>query len=95
MREWRKHRGLSQAVAADRTDVDTSTFSRIERGELPYNQDFLEKLALAYGCDVADILTVNPLTPDPPRLIYDRLRQAPKQKQEQALAILDAFLKAG
>lgn len=95
MKEWRKYRKLSQAIAADRTDIDTSTFSRIERGELPYNQDFLEKLALAYGCDVADILTVNPLAPDPPRLIYDRLRQVPKLKQEQALAILEAFLKAG
>lgn len=33
--------------------------------------------------------------PEPPQLIYDRLRQVPKLKQEQALAILEAFLKSG
>ncbi len=85
---------MSQEVAADRVDIDKATLSRIERRELPYNQDFLEKLALAYGCEPSDLLHVNPLAPNPPRLIYDQLRNAPKATQDRALAILEAFLKA-
>lgn len=94
LKEWRKFRDLSQEVASDRLEVDKATLSRIERGESPYNQDFLEKMALAYGCDPSDLLTVNPLAPDPPRLIYDKLRASSPATQERALAILEAFLKA-
>jgi transcriptional regulator with XRE-family HTH domain len=93
MRQWRKFKKLTQEQAAERCDVDRTTLGRIEKGELPYNQDFLEKLALAYGVDVIDILTVDPLVPDPPRLVYDRLRKASKEKQQQAMLILDALLR--
>jgi len=48
-----------------------------------------------YGCDPSDILNIDPMKPDPPRLVYDRLRAADKAVQERALAILDALLKAG
>ena len=93
MRQWRKFKKLTQEQAAERCDVDRTTLGRIEKGELPYNQDFLEKLALAYGVDVVDILTLDPLVPDPPRLVYDRLRKASKEKQNQAMLILDALLR--
>lgn len=95
IKEWRKYKDLTQEQVAERAGLDQSTVQRIENGKLPYTEETLERFAFAYGCDVIDILTVNPLAPDPPRLIYDRLRQAPKLKQEQALAILEAFLKAG
>lgn len=92
--EWREYRGFSQEEACERMDISTSTLSRIENGKLPYNQDFLEKAALAYGCDVTDLLDLNPVKPDPPRLIYDQLRAAPQAMQDRALAILEALLKA-
>lgn len=95
LREWRKYRGLSQTEAAERVEIDQTTLGRIERGVVPYNQDFLERLALAYGCDVEDLLSVDPLKPDPPKLVYNRLRAAPKAVQEQALRILDALLRDG
>lgn len=95
LRAWRKYRKLSRDVAAERVDIDGTTLGRIERGEIPYNQDFLERMALVYGCDPSDILNIDPMKPDPPRLVYDRLRSADKAVQERALAILDALLKAG
>lgn len=52
-------------------------------------------MALVYGCDPSDILNIDPTQPDPPRLVYDRLRSADRAVQERALAILDALLKAG
>ncbi len=95
MKQWRKHRRLTQEQAADRVGVDYTTVGRIEKGELPYNQDFLERLAFAYGCDVTDLLSIDPLKPDPPRLVYDRLRTAPRELQDRAWAVVEALLKAG
>lgn len=93
--EWREFRDLTQEQAADRVGISRTTIGRIESGKIPYNQDFLEKAALAYGCDVTDLLSVNPLQPDPPKLVYSRLKAAPKPIQEYALAVLDALLKTG
>jgi len=95
LRAWRKFRHLSRDAAAERVDIDGTTLGRIERGELPYNQDFLERIALVYGCEPSDILNIDPLKPDPPRLVYDRLRAANKDVQDRAMAVLDALLKAG
>lgn len=93
--EWRDFKDLTQEEVADRVEVDRTTVGRIERGEVPYNQDFLERLALAYGCEPTDLLTVNPLAPEPSAVFASRLRRAPRAVQERALAVLDALLKAG
>lgn len=93
MKQWRVYKKLTQEQVAERVDLDRTTYLRIESGKLPYNQDFLEKLALAFGCDAADILSIDPLKPDPPKLIYQRLKAAPPELQSQALAILEALLK--
>lgn len=95
LREWRKHVRLSQEEAAARIGIKQGTLSKIERRELPYNQDFLEQVALAYGCDPEDILSINPLKPDPPRLVYEQLRAASPVMQRRALDVLEALLKAG
>ena len=95
LREWRKYKKLSQEEAADRLETTQGTLSKIERRELPYNQDFLEKAAMAYGCDPEDLLSINPLKPDAPRLVYERLRHASPVMQKRALEVLEALLKAG
>jgi transcriptional regulator with XRE-family HTH domain len=95
LRQWRKHRALSQEEAADRIGVKQGTLSKVERGELPYNQDFLERVALAYGCEPEDLLSVNPLKPDPLRLVVSDLRKAPADVRARAINVLEALLKAG
>ncbi len=96
LREWREFRGKNQIDVAEAIGVKQSTLSRAETGKTPYDQDLLEKLALQYGCDPADLLTIDPLKPDPPRLVYDRLRHASKEDQEQVMRVIDAMLaKAG
>lgn len=74
--------------------MDYTTIGKIERGILPYNQDFLERAALAYGCEPHELLALNPLAPKPPTLIWDRLRDYPEHVQRQAAAIVEAFLKS-
>ena len=76
-------------------EVEQPTISRLESGEIRYNQDTLERLALAYGCDPEDLLAINPLEPDKPRLIYAKLRDAGPVMQARALKVLEALLKAG
>lgn len=95
LKAWRDFRELTQEAAADRIGIDRTTVGRIEKGELPYNQDFLERAALVYGCDPEDLIGINPLQPDPPRLVYDRLRQASPDLQKRAVAVLEALLMAG
>ena len=93
LRQWREVRGLVLEKAAERLEIHHTTLMRIERGESPYNQDFLEKAALAYGCDVEDFFTHNPLIPpDMPRLTYDALKDAPAEIQEQAYRYVTQFL---
>lgn len=94
LRQWRKYRGLTQEEVGERIEVNASTLSRVERGEIPYDQDLLERLALVYLCEPADLLSIDPLKPDPPKLVYDRLRSAPDAIRDQALAVLNALLKA-
>lgn len=95
LKEWREHRQLNQQEVADKLEVDRSTISRIERGESPYDQDILERLALAYGCDPEDLISIDPLKPDGPKLIYSKLRAASPEMQKRAEALIEALLKAG
>lgn len=94
LREWRKFCKLSQETLADRLEIDRTTLSRIERGELPYNQDFLERAAVALGCEPEDILSRDPLRPDLPRLVYDKLKDVDIATRERVIDILDVMLRA-
>lgn len=94
-KEWREFRDLKQYEVADKLEIEPSTLSRLERGASPYDQDFLERLALVLGCDPEDLLSINPLQPSPPRLIYSRLMKASPEVQKKALEILDILLKDG
>lgn len=75
VREWRRHRGLTLESLA-------------ERGERPYNQDFLEAIAEQLSCDVVDLLIRNPLDTEAPWSIWERI---PEQSRPQAKAVLETF----
>jgi transcriptional regulator with XRE-family HTH domain len=93
LKEWRKHRGLTQERAADRLGITQSTLSKIENGVHPYDQDFLEAAALAYNCQPADLLMRNPLIPDSVWTLSDNLKRAPADVQEQARVVVEALLR--
>jgi transcriptional regulator with XRE-family HTH domain len=94
LREWRLHRGLTQVQASERIGVDQSTIAKIEQGKLPYNEDFLERAALAYGCEPGDLISVNPLAPDDIKALRTILEQAPRDARARAIDVLKALLKA-
>jgi transcriptional regulator with XRE-family HTH domain len=92
LREWREFRDLSQEEVADRLEIDRTTLSKIERRLLPYNQDFLERAALVYGCEPADILNTNPMKPAPPRLVFEALKSATPDQRQQITRFIEFTL---
>ena len=92
-RQWRAYRDLTLETAAERIGVDPSTLQRIEVGISPYNQDTLEKLALAYGCEPIDLLSVNPSIGDPFEPLLNKVRAANSDVRRQLIAVMDALLK--
>ena len=95
LKEWREYRNLTQQTAAARLDIDQSTLSRIERRQIPYDQDFLEQAAAAYNCNVADLIMRNPLDKSAPWAILETVKKLPKHRQTDAVRIIRALAATG
>jgi transcriptional regulator with XRE-family HTH domain len=89
VREWRKHRGLTQEALAARVGVSQETISRLERGSIAYTQSMLEALADALACEPADLIMRDPSRADAIWTIWD---QIPVQQRDQAAKVLEAFV---
>jgi transcriptional regulator with XRE-family HTH domain len=88
IKEWRKHRGLTQEQLAERIGMARSYLALIESGRRRYDQPFLEHAAEALQCSPADLIMRNPTDPDGLWSIYDTL-SAPERKQAvQLLRVL-------
>lgn len=74
-----------------RLGISQPNISRVERGEIPYNQTLLELLAEAYGTDPASLIMRNPEDPEGLWSIYD---QIPAAQRPVALRMLSG-LKTG
>lgn len=74
LREWRESCGLNLERAAARFEMSGAQLSRIERGLSPYNQDFLELAAEAYGTDVASLLMRDPTDDDAIWSLWDQAK---------------------
>lgn len=60
VKQWRKHKGLTQEQLAERIGVTPGSISQLELGRINYTQQMLEKLAEEFGCRPGDILNVDP-----------------------------------
>lgn len=99
LKEWRKFNNLSQQAACnlledENFDITQGTLSKIERSELPYNQDLLEHAAKIYHCSVAALLTVNPLRKgDPLHKALSDLDDMPQDIRRQVANVIAAMIK--
>ncbi len=91
LKEWRKDRNLTQEAAADRLGISQGVLSRIERGEVPYDQDFLERAAEAYGTTPASLLIRNPKDAAI-WSIEDQLAKAEPNKQREIIEVVKVML---
>lgn len=90
LKQWRKHRNLTQEKAADRIGIDRTTLGRIERGLVPYNQIFLEQAADAYRCEPADLLMRDPKNPI--WTLMDTVRGLSPVQQKQVAGIIRGYI---
>lgn len=99
IRHWREHRDdLTQEDLAERVagvlrkGFTAATLSRIENSKSPYSQRQLDALALILDCTPADLIMRNPLDPEAPWSIWERLK--PEQRK-QAIRVLKALADEG
>lgn len=86
LREWRKHRHLTQQQLADRLDTSKGQVSNWENGNRGLSADVLAALA--------EVLTIEPQDlfrdPDQPSA-DDLLRAASPEIRDQAIAIIETL----
>lgn len=83
LREWRKHRGLTQEQLAEAIDSTKPTVSRMENGTRPYNQPFLEACAEALHCTPAQLLSGSPNDGDKAKYIIALLKDKNPEEIEK------------
>ena len=88
LREWRKHRHLTQDQLASRLETSKSWISELETGKRRWNQDVLELLADALNCEPADLIMRDPTAPNAIWSIWERI---PPARRELAIKSLEVF----
>lgn len=97
LKEWRKHRGLTQARVVERLDeIDdpliprtTASLSRLENGSQPYSQRILEALADVYQTQPEYLIGRNP---EKEGDLLDFIRPFNERQREKAIKVLSAAL---
>lgn len=93
IRQWRKHRGLTQETLANRLQVAVSTISQLETGKQGYSQPMLEALARELLCEPADLLMRDPTDNSAPWSIHDQLSKAPPERQKEIMDVVTVLLR--
>lgn len=86
LKEWIEYRGLTAERLADRLETSKSVISKLVNGRQRYNQDWLERIAWALNCDVAQLYRP-PTAPTADELLS---RMAPDDR-ERALRIISTL----
>lgn len=60
IKEWRKFARLTQSQLAEAAGIAPSYVSELERGNRPYNQELIDKLASVLHCRDIDIIAITP-----------------------------------
>jgi DNA-binding Xre family transcriptional regulator len=89
LKEWRKHRGLSQEKLAERLGIYKGDVSNLENGKRRYNQDILEALAEALACEPADLIMRNPTSES----IWSIWEQASEGERADIVRVAEALTK--
>lgn len=101
-REFRKknlsRRDFTQDAVAEKMNIERSSLTKIELGNIPYQQQYVEAAARIYDCTIADILMRDPtdnssvwalldllkkLPPDQVRVIHGLATSMLKEKRDQ------------
>ena len=87
LREWRKHRKLSQEKLGSMVGWSQGMISQLETGEVKFIEDHLPILAAALNCTVKQLLFYPPGMEDFSVL----MEQLSKQDRERVKDIIESF----
>lgn len=86
LKEWVEYRGLTYEQLAGRLETSKSVISKLANHRQRYNQDWLERIAWALDCEVAQLYRP-PTAPTADEL----LAQMSPDDRERAIRILETF----
>ena len=92
IKQWRKHRGLTQEQLAERIGIARSYLTKIERGDRRYDQPFLEAAASALRCEPADLIMRDPTATENLWSVWEQLSPT---ERVQAFAVIRAIKGVG
>jgi transcriptional regulator with XRE-family HTH domain len=88
IREWRKHRGLTQERLAERIDMEPSHLSMLENGHRGYTQETLERIAEALQTDAASLLMRDPSNEDAIWSIWEQAKPGERRQLMDVAKVL-------
>ena len=96
LKQWRKHRGLTQAQVVDRLSAlddplvpkTEASLSRYENGRQPYNQRILEALADVYQTEPDHLIGRDPTKEGE---IIDLWQRMTLEQRNRARAVIEAL----
>lgn len=92
LREWMEYRGLNAEQLAGRLDTSKSVISKLVNGKQRYNQDWLEAIAYALDCEVAELYR----PPNAPTATELLSRMSPEARETAMNVLIDlSKLKTG
>ncbi|WP_164820642.1 helix-turn-helix domain-containing protein [Sinorhizobium meliloti] len=92
LKEWREYHNLSQEAAASLLNISRTLLSKIENAKSPYTQQLMENAAVAYRCEVADLIMRNPLDRGAVWSLQEQLNTAPPERRQDILTVVEAML---
>lgn len=95
VKEWRKHRKMTQEKLAGQIDKSRGLISQIESGETSLSEEMIYALANAFQCEPGDLFRVNPLKAGIVIDITDSLKGAPESVQAEALGFVRGLVAGG
>ncbi|MED5549030.1 MAG: helix-turn-helix transcriptional regulator [Pseudomonadota bacterium] len=90
LKQWRKHRGLTQQQLAEAIGMTKGYISNLETGEKRYNEDLLEDFARVLRCEPWELVARNPLDDSSAEIvsIWDHIDTS---QRKLALDVLKTF----
>lgn len=88
LRQWRKHRGLTQEQLADRVNMTAPTISQLENNKQGFTGESLAKLAHALGCTPAALIAYDPTCQDSLWPVVEAAEKLQPKDRQRILAIL-------
>lgn len=94
-KQWRKFRGLTQEMLAERIHATPSTISQLETGKQGFTNSTLEALADALNCQPGDLLMRDPLKTDAVWSLRDKFSKATPELQQRITYLVEVLLRDG